>query len=591
MAVITSNGTGGGQWSATATWVGAAVPVNADSVVLAAADEVVFDVDQSGFAAGIAGMTEQVGAKLVVDTSAGTYYLKTSAPITGVTGSTGMAYFEAGNLTTVLPSNVDFKMEYVGVAGTQLFQPPDEAADCELNVLVCDAKGPSEDANRHAALTSACESAAVLALRENIDALEVGDTVEIYRAYNDGETGVVASIDTDAKTVTLTGVTAQTYEAGSDVVCLTSNIEIFGTGPGDGQLVLKGNGRSCVIRAAVHDFRRGFDSTPGHCRNNTFDGPHYELQEWGVQGSSNVFCGTFRAASGTGNLWCEYEKNHILAPTGLVYGTYKGAEESGEGGFVLNGRISNCQYGILKSAVSIRGLVLERNTYNMYSAKMGRGGIRGLTIRQHNQGFTAMTTRFVAHDVTLTDAGNDFITAPGDGDTADFGLQNWYKFYNFTDATATYARYKRMIVGTIKTDATPPAAGPTVADEWTFTSTICPLYWDEKVNLAPGQKVRALMWAYKAQAMDQEFTLRIVDPDTDPFDLYVHEPTRTGDTYLDETVMTAGTATWEKLSCVYVNNGTADKEVIIRQVARDASGTGHSLLEWSIGPKRKVIVA
>jgi len=91
--------------------------------------------------------------------------------------------------------------------------------------------------------------------------------------------------------------------------------------------------------------------------------------------------------------------------------------------------------------------------------------------------------------------------------------------------------------------------------------------------------------------MDQEFTLRIVDPDTDPFDLYVHEPTRTGDTYLDETVMTAGTATWEKLSCVYVNNGTADKEVIIRQVARDASGTGHSLLEWSIGPKRKVIVA
>jgi len=580
VSTITSNGTGGGNWSATATWAGSVVPVNGDDVVIAANDTVTFDVDQSGFANGIAGITLNAGAKIVVSTSAGTYCLKTSATITSSTGSGGAAYFEAGDLTTALPANVSFTIELT--ANTiDLFTVQDEPSDCDINILICDAKGSSDDANRHAALTSDCESAAVLALRENIDALEVGDTVEICRAKYDFETGVVQSIDSEAKTVTLTGAVSKTYEAGSDVVCLTSNIEIFGTGPGNGSSMVQGNLHNSTIRAAVHDFKTGIESTPGHCRNNVGDGPWYELMRAFFQGTSNVFAGTYRAASGN-YYWSYNPKNHILAPSGLIYGTYRpNYNYQGELRMVYNGRISNGDYGPFKIPLQSNGLELERLTYCVYSCtSTPGGGVRNLTIRGHNQGFSGGTARFVARNVEFVDTNNnDFISAPIAGDEQDSGLSDWFKFYNFTDPTGTYARYKRMTCGSIKTDSTPPAGGPSEADEWTFTDNACPLYWDERVLLGPGERVNATCWAQKAQAMDAEFTLELIEPDDDPFDLYPHEPTRTGYTTLAADAMTADADTWEKLAATHVNSGSGYQEVIVRVRARNGSGTGHAKLD------------
>ena len=57
MAVITSNATGGGYWSAGATWAGGVAPVNNDTVVIAAGDTVSVDIDMSAYANGIAGIT------------------------------------------------------------------------------------------------------------------------------------------------------------------------------------------------------------------------------------------------------------------------------------------------------------------------------------------------------------------------------------------------------------------------------------------------------------------------------------------------------------------------------------------------------
>jgi hypothetical protein len=57
MAVITSNATGGGYWSAGATWAGGVAPVDNDTVVIAAGDTVSVDVDMSAYANGIAGIT------------------------------------------------------------------------------------------------------------------------------------------------------------------------------------------------------------------------------------------------------------------------------------------------------------------------------------------------------------------------------------------------------------------------------------------------------------------------------------------------------------------------------------------------------
>jgi hypothetical protein len=54
MATITS--VGSGLWSAAATW-DAGVPVDDSVVIIAAGHVVEFDVDQSGFANGIDGLT------------------------------------------------------------------------------------------------------------------------------------------------------------------------------------------------------------------------------------------------------------------------------------------------------------------------------------------------------------------------------------------------------------------------------------------------------------------------------------------------------------------------------------------------------
>jgi len=60
MATITSNASG--DWSVGATWVGSVAPADNDDVVIAAGHDIKFDVDQSGWANGIAGLTITGGA-------------------------------------------------------------------------------------------------------------------------------------------------------------------------------------------------------------------------------------------------------------------------------------------------------------------------------------------------------------------------------------------------------------------------------------------------------------------------------------------------------------------------------------------------
>jgi len=98
MATISSNGTGGGAWSSTATWAGAAVPVDNDDVIIAAGDSVEFDADTSAFANGIAGIVIQGGATpgmlYCKYSAAGTYYLKikTETNITGQSVTSGNTF-------------------------------------------------------------------------------------------------------------------------------------------------------------------------------------------------------------------------------------------------------------------------------------------------------------------------------------------------------------------------------------------------------------------------------------------------------------------------------------------------------------------
>ena len=78
MPTITSNGSG--LWSVGGTWVGGSVPVDNDTVVIATGHVVEFDVDQSGFSNGIAGIT--VTGTLKLTRTTGVYYMKVKAAST-----------------------------------------------------------------------------------------------------------------------------------------------------------------------------------------------------------------------------------------------------------------------------------------------------------------------------------------------------------------------------------------------------------------------------------------------------------------------------------------------------------------------------
>lgn len=100
MAAITSAGSG--AWSSAGTWTGG-VPVSGDTVTIQAGHTVTFDVNQSGFAPGLAVLT--INGTLEASTTPGSYYLKMAG---NITASSAGGILRAGSSGTPYPSDCVF---------------------------------------------------------------------------------------------------------------------------------------------------------------------------------------------------------------------------------------------------------------------------------------------------------------------------------------------------------------------------------------------------------------------------------------------------------------------------------------------------
>lgn len=108
-----------GNWSTDASnvlspWNGggnpaSGIPASGDTVNISN-KTVTFDVDQSGFASGLASLTF-AGGTLQASTSAGSYYLKMAG---NITASAGGSYIKAGSSGTAYPSNCVFTIYFNG---------------------------------------------------------------------------------------------------------------------------------------------------------------------------------------------------------------------------------------------------------------------------------------------------------------------------------------------------------------------------------------------------------------------------------------------------------------------------------------------
>ncbi len=130
MAAITSNGTGGGNWSATATWAGGVVPVSGtDTVSIAAGDTVNLD------------SAATTGSSLTVGTDPGTG--GTAAVTIGTSGQTtttqlivnaGLTIRLRGDLTIVGQNAVDGVFSRLTLAaGSSLIMDPPSAGTYKFN--------------------------------------------------------------------------------------------------------------------------------------------------------------------------------------------------------------------------------------------------------------------------------------------------------------------------------------------------------------------------------------------------------------------------------------------------------------------------
>lgn len=107
-ALRTYTDAGDGLWSTAANW-DTGVPVNGDTFAMGVGETVEFDVDQSGFAAGMGASTIAAGTSVVCSTTAGTYHMKMNGDLI----LAGTDCLQAGTDTsTTLPAGVDFTIEF-----------------------------------------------------------------------------------------------------------------------------------------------------------------------------------------------------------------------------------------------------------------------------------------------------------------------------------------------------------------------------------------------------------------------------------------------------------------------------------------------
>ena len=211
MADITSNGTGGGDWSAGGTWVGGSAPGAGDTATIAVGDTVTYDIN-TGSEVDLAGLT--INGTLEADTAAGSYTLKVSANING-SGS-----FNIGSPSTDYPSTCTFVIDFDATASSF-----DGSGGLTCN-FYC-----TNPTNTYVKLSGA-EAAGQTALSVDTDVTSdewsAGDTIWICNIANgrDAEERVIAAGGIAAGEITITAGLTNAKIEGAVVILQTRNVRV-----------------------------------------------------------------------------------------------------------------------------------------------------------------------------------------------------------------------------------------------------------------------------------------------------------------------------------------------------------------------------
>ena len=525
MAVRTSIGSG--PWSAAGTW-NTGVPVNGDSAVIAAGHIVTFDADQSGWATGLAGLT--ITGTLVCSTSAGSYYLKCAADISGA------GLLQAGSAETALPAAVTFTIDFAGAAkGIQL------SGDLALQ-LYC-----AEPANKIIRLSGA-EAAGQTELSVDTDVTgdiwKAGDTIRIDDVNQslDSEARTIAAGGIAAGTITVTAGLANAKIVSALVILISRNIKIKGST----DYCVK-NGSGARIGCEISGNTNGVYYGSAHTISGTISGNTYGV----CYGSGHTISGTISGnTNGVNSGW-----GHTIS--GTISGNTNGVN-SGWGhtiGGTISGNANGVYYG---SGHTISGTI-SGNANGVY----------------YGSGHTISGAIFNnANDLRYIPTAECFNVAFG-GATENYGYNTDYipawGYVSSQEHDQVANAFKAWSRGGIVTSQTSsPPVGYSIYYRHACESGSFPCFRQVEVTVAPNHTLSATGRIRIESGKDHSAwppRIQIIDKFSDPL-------VDSGNAALAEAQAAAAVGdgtTWQDVAVTWSNTGGADRKVLLRASAMHAA--------------------
>lgn len=378
MAAISSNGTGGGNWSSTATWAGGVLPVSGDSVTIVLGDTVTFDVDQSGFAAGLAALT--INGTLQSSTTAGSYVLKMDG-----TGGHDISFGASGQLLagssgTPLPTATVFTINLNGASKINNANGLVALFCTQPTYLAAVLSAQANAAATTLSYTQAVRASdfAVVSADLTTDTYwgaiaSQGVQVDNINKAADSEARVLSAIGSTSLTITA-GLT-NTKLAGSYVWLTWRNIRIIGGTSSSGAIF---TGSSAVLQCEISNGASGLacSNTVNSTLSGIVHGPNTACTNCSSTLISGVVTGlTTCFNAGEGSL-----VSGFVSGVTTVFQTHAGGK--------LTGTITGCTTGMAASIVEVSGSIINSTT----GIQQGTAFLRGATLSNNNQDITVSST-------------------------------------------------------------------------------------------------------------------------------------------------------------------------------------------------------
>lgn len=533
MATITS--VGSGLWSVAGTW-DAGVPADNDIVVIAAGHTVEFNVDQSGFANGVNGLT--ITGTLKLTRTAGTYYLKMKA----ATYITGAGTFDAGTALDKLPYEAKHTV-YISNGGIK----GNTGAGMTFTAF------PVEHVHKYIALTQTeAIGATVLHVDTDVtgDLWAAGDTVIISNSVGgiNTEERVIAAGGISSNTITVTAGLTAAKQSGAYIILISSSLRFIGINASYGVLQSFSTASKCSI-----------------------NGGYYY----------GDYCLFTCNISGTGGLLRSPVNGRIFSSSSLVGSNFIISGGLGSGGSsILNGAGSNFDNCLF--------ICLQSNTmaYSVFNNCIFGGSTyaaQGNSCWYYNCTFQCNTNVASIYSSEFTNC--TFKNTYG-------FFQSMYKcksclflagdFYNPTsmvkyvisesiDHNQVAGAYKCYTAGGVTTkQAVTVPVGYDSAMQTPLVSALVEGYWQKKITIGAGASVNITMNLRKDASMTYL-------PRTVIFNEVSDDPLVSG-TPLYTFTMTNSVDTWESDLYTYTNSTSEDVTLVIRCQGMNATGNMYSAL-------------